>query len=89
MALGAQKADIARLFVKQGMALVLRGVALGSVGAFALTRVMKSLLFDVSPTDPLTFAVITLLLLGVALMACWIPARRATRVDLMITLRRD
>jgi len=89
MALGAQKADIARLFVKQGMALVLRGVALGSVGAFALTRVMKSLLFDVSPTDPLTFAVITLLLLGVALLACWIPARRATRVDLMITLRRD
>jgi ABC-type antimicrobial peptide transport system permease subunit len=89
MALGAQNADIARLFVKQGMALVLRGVALGSVGALALTRVMKSLLFDVSPTDPLTFAVITLLLISVALLACWIPARRATRVDLMITLRRD
>jgi ABC-type lipoprotein release transport system permease subunit len=67
----------------------LRGVALGSVGAFALTRVMKSLLFDVSATDPLTFAVITLLLISVALLACWIPARRATKVDLMITLRRD
>jgi putative ABC transport system permease protein len=51
--------------------------------------VMKSLLFDVSATDPLTFAVITLLLISVALLACWIPARRATKVDLMITLRRD
>jgi putative ABC transport system permease protein len=89
MALGAQSADVARLFIKQGMSLVLLGVALGSVGAFALTRVMKSLLFDVSATDPLTFAVITLLLIGVALLACWIPARRATKVDLMITLRRD
>jgi putative ABC transport system permease protein len=89
MALGAQSADVARLFVKQGMALVLRGVALGSVGAFALTRVMKSLLFGVGATDPLTFAVITLLLISVALLACWIPARRATKVDLMITLRRD
>jgi putative ABC transport system permease protein len=89
MALGAQNADIARLFVKQGMALVLRGVALGSVGAFALTRLMKSLLFGVGATDPLTFAVITLLLISVALLACWIPARRAAKVDLMITLRRD
>ena len=89
MALGAQSGDVARLFVKQGMALVLRGVALGSVGALALTRVMKGLLFDVSATDPLTFAVITLLLISVALLACWIPARRATKVDLMITLRRD
>ena len=88
-ALGAQSADFARLFIKQGMALVLRGVALGSVGAFALTRVMKSLLFGVGATDPLTFAVITLLLISVALLACWIPARRATKVDLMITLRRD
>jgi putative ABC transport system permease protein len=89
MALGAQSADVARLFIKQGMALVLRGVALGSVGAFALTRVMKSLLFGVGATDPLTFAVIILLLISVALLSCWIPARRATKVDLMITLRRD
>jgi putative ABC transport system permease protein len=89
MALGAQSADVARLFIKQGMALVMLGVALGSVGAFALTRVMKSLLFGVGATDPLTFSVITLLLISVALLACWIPARRATKVDLMITLRRD
>jgi putative ABC transport system permease protein len=89
MALGAQSADVVRLFIKQGMTLVLLGVALGSAGAFALTRVMKSLLFGVSATDPLTFTVITLLLIGVALLACWIPARRATEVDLMITLRRD
>jgi putative ABC transport system permease protein len=89
MALGAQSADVARLFIKQGMTLVMLGVALGSVGAFALTRVMKSLLFGVGATDPLTFAVITLLLISVALLACWIPARRATKVDLMITLRRD
>jgi putative ABC transport system permease protein len=89
MALGAQSADVARLFIKQGMTLVMLGVALGSVGAFALTRVMKSLLFGVGATDPLTFAVITLLLISVALLACWIPARRATKVDLIITLRRD
>jgi len=89
MALGAQSANVAGLFIKQGMSLVLLGVALGSVGAFALTRVMKSLLFGVGATDPPTFAVITLLLISVALLACWIPARRATKVDLMITLRRD
>jgi putative ABC transport system permease protein len=89
MALGAQSADVVLLFIKQGMKLVLLGVALGALGAFASTRMMESLLFGVSATDTLTFAVITLLLASVALLACWIPARRATKVDPMITLRCD
>jgi len=89
MALGARRDDVTRLFIKQGMALVMLGVALGSLGAFALTRVMKSLLFNVSATDPLTFACVALLLSLIALAACYLPARRAARIDPLAALRHE
>jgi putative ABC transport system permease protein len=89
MALGAQRADVLRLFIKQGMALVLLGVGVGLLGAFALTRVMTSLLFEVSANDPLTFAGVALLLSLIALLACYMPARRAARLDPMIALRHE
>jgi putative ABC transport system permease protein len=89
LALGAGARDVLRLVIGQGMRPVLLGVVLGLAGAFGLTRVMKSLLYDVSPTDPLTFGVIALLLLSVALLACWLPARRATQVDPLIALRTE
>jgi predicted permease len=86
-ALGAQQSDILRLVVGQGFRLALAGVAVGITGAFALTRVMKTLLFHVSATDPATFAGVALLFLFVALAASYIPARRATRIDPMAALR--
>src|SRR5262245_26506945 len=89
MALGAQSADVLRLFIKQGMTMVMLGVALGSLGAFALTRVMKSLLFDVGANDPLTFACVALLLSLIALAACYLPASRAARIDPLESLRHE
>jgi putative ABC transport system permease protein len=87
MALGAGQREVLKLVVGHGMLLTLLGVAAGLAAAFALTRLMKTLLFGVSANDPMTFSLIALLLLIVALLACWIPARRATKVDPMIALR--
>ncbi len=89
MALGAQRRDVLVLVLRHGMALVAAGIAVGVAGALALTRVMQSLLFGVSPTDPLTFTIVPLLLCGVAFLASWLPARRAAKVDPMVALRHE
>jgi putative ABC transport system permease protein len=89
MALGAKRADVLRLVVRQGMTMTVIGLALGLAGAFAMSRVLRGMLYGVSPTDPFTFAGVSIVLLIVALLACLVPARRATRVDPIIALRAE
>jgi len=87
LALGAQVRDVLQMVLSHGAKMALLGVAIGMCGAFALTRLMTNLLFGVSPLDPFTFATVAALLALVALAACYLPARRVTRVDPMVALR--
>jgi putative ABC transport system permease protein len=87
MALGAQRQDVLRLVVRQGIALTVASIWLGMVGALGLTRFLANLLYGVRPTDPLTFMAVSVLLAGIALLASYIPARRATKVDPVVALR--
>jgi ABC-type antimicrobial peptide transport system permease subunit len=87
LALGATSGDVLRMVVGQGMRTILMGVAIGIAGSFALTRTVSSLLFGITATDPITFGGVTLLLIVVALLACYLPARHATKVDPVVALR--
>jgi putative ABC transport system permease protein len=89
MALGAQQSDVLRMVVGRGARLAIAGIILGLAGSFAVTRWLGSLLYRVRPTDPLTFLGVPILFILVALLACWIPARRAARVDPMTALRNE
>jgi putative ABC transport system permease protein len=87
IALGAQPKNILKMILRRGLVLTLSGIAFGVAGSFALTRVISSSLFGVSPTDPITFVLVSLILISVAMIACYIPARRATKTDPMVALR--
>jgi putative ABC transport system permease protein len=89
MAIGARPSHILSLVLREGMSLALMGIAVGLAGSFAITRAISGMLYRVSPTDPLTFVLISLLLTGAALAASFIPARRAIRVDPMVALRHE
>ena len=87
MALGARPSDVLRLVVGQGLGLVAAGLLLGIAGAWMLSKLLSSALYDVSPSDPATFGAVAAVLAASALVACWLPARRATRIDPMAALR--
>ena len=89
MALGAQRSSILRMVVRQGMELTGAGIVVGLIGAAVLTRVMASLLFGVSATDLVTFSIVPVILAATVALACYVPARRATRVDPVVALREE
>ena len=87
LALGAQSGNVLRMVLGQALRLAVVGIGLGLMGALAFARLLKGLLFGITASDPLTFGIVALLLVGVTLIACWIPARRATKVDPLVALR--
>jgi len=89
MALGANRADVLRLVLARALRIVVAGVIVGLAGAAAVTRVLQTFLFGVTPTDPIAFSAVTLLLMAVGLTAAWLPARRATRIDPSTALRAE
>jgi ABC-type antimicrobial peptide transport system permease subunit len=89
MALGARRGDILRVVLNEAALIVIAGVGAGLLGSLLLTRFLQNLLFDIKPTDPLTFGALTILLAGVALLASFIPARKASRIDPLVALRHE
>ena len=89
MALGAQSGDVLRIVLSEAALIVIAGVGAGLMGSLLLTRFLQTLLFEIKPTDPLTFGALTILLAGVALLASFIPARRASRIDPLVALRHE
>jgi ABC-type antimicrobial peptide transport system permease subunit len=87
IALGARPSDVLNLVLRRGLAFTLGGAAIGLAGAFALTRFLEALLFQVRPADPISFGIVTLVMIAIALLACWLPARRAMRVGPAEALR--